>query len=59
MSLGQDKGHSRRRIFRPQSWGAFGRCLAYRLDIRVGNYSTIALIRGVVDLWGRERAANF
>jgi hypothetical protein len=59
MRLGQDKGHGRGRIFRPQSWGELGRHLTYRLEIRVGNYSTVASTRGVVGLWGRERAANF
>jgi len=46
MSLGQDKGHDRKRIFRPRSWGVFGRCLGYRLANRAGNRLTIASASG-------------
>ena len=46
MSLGQDKGHDRKRIFRPRSWGASGRRLASRLEIRVESCFTIASASG-------------
>jgi len=59
MSLGQDKGRDRKRIFQSRSWGVFGRRLASRLEIRVESCFTIASARGFVSLRGGERGANF
>jgi hypothetical protein len=53
MSPRQDKVRDRKRIFRPRSWGVFGRCLGYRLANRAGNRFTIARAGGsrILVIW--------